>query len=224
MRIRAVVLAVVLSLVFGMGAQSASAQVAGEDEGVTAVRGSHGIVLRFGPRAARVYRRIAGRRVVVSCSTVSPLGGGFSEDGGSSESMRAPRRGRRIRTFTGGRVDYCSVRLGKPTRQVVAAAPLTADGRTFLDERETAWLLMVPFEVADQGAVPPSTAELVALGRGHVVALEGPGGTPPPGKLGYWNDGTLVAAVAMTAKGRRLFFETEGDVVRTNALVYLNAD
>src|SRR5215210_8489227 len=120
MRTPAVVLTVVLWLGFGVIAQSASAQMAGEDEGVTAVRGSHGIVLRFGPRAARVYRRIAGRRVVVSCSTVSPLGGGFSEDGGSSESMRAPRRGRRIRTFTGGRVDYCSVRLGKPTRELVA--------------------------------------------------------------------------------------------------------
>jgi hypothetical protein len=33
--------------------QTASAQVAGPDQGVTAARGAHGIVIKFGERAAK---------------------------------------------------------------------------------------------------------------------------------------------------------------------------
>ena len=43
--------------------QTASAQVAGPDQGVTAAHGAHGIVIKFGKRAAKTYRRIAGRRI-----------------------------------------------------------------------------------------------------------------------------------------------------------------
>ena len=60
--------------------------------------------------------------------------------------------------------------------------------------------------------------------HGHLVALDGPEGTPPAGKLGYWTDGVRVAAVALTRAGRRLFFEIDGDVTRTNVLNYLTGN
>ena len=62
--------------------QSASAQIPGPDQGVTVVRGAHGHVIKFGRKAAKTYRRIAGRRIKISCETVSrnPNGSGYSVD------------------------------------------------------------------------------------------------------------------------------------------------
>src|SRR4051812_36640613 len=104
---------------------SARAQLAGENQGVTAVRGRHGVVLRFGPRAAAVYRRIAGRRVEVGCTTLAKAGFGISEEGRSSELLRAPRRRGRIATGDRSRVDYCSIKLHRH-HELVALAPVTA--------------------------------------------------------------------------------------------------
>ena len=55
-----------------------------------------------------------------------------------------------------------------------------------------------------------------------VVALAGSADTPPAGKLGYWSDGAEhVALVTLSASGRRLFIEYEGDVLHTNVAGYL---
>ena len=42
----------------------------------TPPRGAHGYVLKFGKRAAKTYRRIAGRRIKISCETVSRIPNG----------------------------------------------------------------------------------------------------------------------------------------------------
>ena len=42
--------------------------------------------------------------------------------------------------------------------------------------------------------------------------------------MGYWTDGNRMVVAAVTPQGRRLFIDTEGDVVRTNVLIYLNQD
>ena len=222
---RPALLAVVVSLALAAAPPSASAQVAGEDQGVTAVRGSHGTVMRFGKRAASAYRRIAGRKVVVACSTVERVPGGFTVDGGTSGVVRAPKRRGRLRTLVGGRVDFCSVRLrGRGGGPSIAVAPVTADGRTYLDEQRTVGYLDVPFVIDDpRGAAPMPIAEMVAKGKGLVVALDGPDGTPPAEKVGYWTDGVRVVTAAVTRQGRRLFLELAGDVVRTNVLPYLTA-
>jgi hypothetical protein len=222
MRTRLLLAAVALSLTLAALPAVASAQLAGEAQGVTIVNGKQGYVLRFDKRAAKTYHRIAGRRVEVRCETVSPSAGSLVVDGGSSTEVRAPRRRGGIRTLTRGRVDYCSVRLTSLGRQLVAEAPVTAAGRTYLDEVETVAVLLLPFDIDEPLAAP--TTKMVAEGHGIIVALDGPDGTPPRGKVGYWTDGTRVVTAAVTRAGRRLFFESEGDVVRTNVLPYFNAD
>lgn len=59
-----------------------------------------------------------------------------------------------------------------------------------------------------------------------VVALSSPSDTPPAGSLGYYSDGTEhVAAVVLSASGRRLFLEFDVDhTIRTNVSEYLFQD
>ena len=222
MRLRPLLFVIVLSLALLGVAQSAPAQVAGEKEGVTIVRGSHGHVMRFAKRAAKVYRRIAGRRVTVTCSRVTNASGNLVVDEGVSGVMRAPRKGRRLRGLASG-TDFCSVRLRRGGW--VAVAPITAEGRTYINELFTAAALDFPFILADEGTdVPAPIALVVQRGRGFVVALDGPDASPPAGKLGYWTDGVRSVSAMLTAAGRRLFIDIERDVVRTNVLPYLTND
>jgi hypothetical protein len=206
--------------------QTASAQVAGPDQGVTAAHGAHGIVIKFGKRAAKTYRRIAGRRIKVSCERVSRNadGYGYSVDGGIEMTVRAPRKRGRIRTFDRSRADICTVRLPKAGDEVIAATPLAARGRAFLDEFSTAVLVEgVPELGIHDGKLAPA-ADLVARGHGFIVALDGPDASPPHGKVGYWTDGVRVVAAAVSGAGRRLFVEVERDVFRTNVLGYITSD
>ena len=62
--------------------------------------------------------------------------------------------------------------------------------------------------------------------RLSVVALASPSDSPPPGSIGYYSDGARhVAAVVLSATGRRLFLELDADdVVRTHVLRYIIDD
>jgi hypothetical protein len=220
---RRLLLVISASLAVAAIPQSASAQVAGEVQGVTAARGHDGAVLRFSKRAAPVYRKIAGRRVILGCGTVERDAGGYSVTAEGFTVVRAPRRRSTLHTHDVSKVDYCFVRLRRPGKPLVAIAPVTQAGRTYLDELATVGLLLLPFAVATEGDqnAPVTTDQAIADGHGFVVALDGPDGVPPWGKVGYWTDGTRVVVAAVTKRGRRLFFEVEGDVVRTNVLGYL---
>ncbi len=140
-------------------------------------------------------------------------GGGFAAAGESGTETRAPRRRGRLDTFT-IHADYCSVRL-KKHHELVALTPVTETGRTYLDELETAVALDAVLSIGGDGSTTPApTPEVVAKGKGSFVALDGPDGSPPKGKLGYWTDGVRVVSAAI---------EIDGDVVSTNVLGYLNA-
>jgi hypothetical protein len=61
--------------------------------------------------------------------------------------------------------------------------------------------------------------------RPGVVALANPADTPPQEAIGYYSDGQQhVAAVAVSASGRRLFVEHEGDVLHTNVAGYIHGE
>ena len=54
------------------------------------------------------------------------------------------------------------------------------------------------------------------------VELVDPTDTPPAGSLGYYSDGhEHVAAAMLSASGRRLFLEYDGDAVSTNVQPYI---
>jgi len=121
-------------------------------------------------------------------------------------------------------------------RKLIVAIPLTQRGAVRLDERARAHALVTLLSIAvvlprregfDRYA---TSAELVAylplLRRPlklSVVPLASPSDTPPVGSIGYYSDGAQhVAAVVVSATGRRLFFEADVDnVIRTNVIEYI---
>jgi hypothetical protein len=226
----------------------------GQANGVRIVREHGAIVVVFTQRAERLWRRVAGKRVSVFCEeTLDPDedGFGFVVLQGGGTTMRAPRRGRRIRTgdLTRG-MDFCEVWLEARTirrngtrerhrRELIVAIPVTQQGAVHLDERARAHALMGLIQLASIDAERrgldhfPTSAELVEFVpvlprpvRLSVVALASPSDTPPAGSIGYYSDGARhVAAVVLSASGRRLFLEYDVDgVIRTNVVGYLYGD
>ena len=234
---------------------TASAQLpVGHADGVRIVREHGAIVVVFGPSATRLWRRVAGRRVSVFCEKGpdrDPDNPGFSFSEGGGTTFRAPERGRRLRTgdLTRG-MDVCEVSLPPRTvrrnggrrhypERLIVAIPLTQRGAVRLDERARAHALVTVLQIAavlprqkgsDRYATPAElVAYLPALGRPlelSVVELASPSDTPPAGSLGYYSDGAQhVAAVVLSASGRRLFFEADvDDVIRSNVIGYVYGD
>ena len=109
--------------------------------------------------------------------------------------------------------------------------PLTQRGAVYLDEEKNVHLMMsvlflAGLEAEDRGEATSPTAEQLLSWRPRlrrvVSALAGPDDTPPAGRVGYWSDGAQhVAVVTVSALGRRLFWEGEGDVLHTNVAGYV---
>jgi hypothetical protein len=255
---RGLALATVAVVLLGV-APAADAQTVqlpvGEANGVRIVRDQSGaIVVVFQPRAARLWRRVAGRLVSVLCEKgpdpdPDDPGTFFSEEGGAT--FRAPKRGRRLRTgdLTRG-MDICEVSLPPRTvrrnggrhhygRRLIVAIPLTQRGAVRLDERARAQALATLLQIASvfprregpgRYATPAELVSFLPLMKRplklSVVELPNPSDTPPAGSIGYYSDGAQhVAAVVLSASGRRLFLEGDVDhVIRTNVAEYLYGD
>jgi hypothetical protein len=209
-------------------------------DGVRLVRERGALVVVFAKRAERVWKRVAGKRVDVHCTQL------FEDGTGSGNNVvRAPKRGRRIRTGDGSRGwDYCRLWLEARTvrrdgmrrriqRRLITSLPLTQEGTVFLDNQYNAFLLMGLLTASEltaedrgrDGYLTPD--ELMQLanpkpGELTLVVLPSPSDTPPAGAIGYYSDGAQHAAVViLSAAGKRLFFEVIGDAVHTNVLRYL---
>ena len=236
MRIAVTGLVAALLLALAVPAAAQTPLPVGEADGVRLVRERGELVVVFTPRAQRLWRRVAGKRVDVSC--VEFLEGG-TRSGGNL--LRAPKRGRRIRTGDGSRVDYCRVWL--PARRVgrggerqrrgrvlIVSIPFTQEGAVFLEEQDDAiglvgLMTLSEFAAEDMGRAGYLTyAELLELvtdaqpgARSLLVELAAPSDTPPPEKVGYYSDGARhAAAVVVSGTGKRLFLEVNGDVLHTN--------
>ena len=233
MRVVTAVLVVAALLVVPATAGAQAPLPVGEADGVRIVRERGAIVVVFTPKAKTLWRRPAGRNASVDTTE-------FLENSTASggTTMRVPKRGRRLRTGDRTRgMDYCDVWLEHKRgarfvgRELLVSIPLTQRGAVHLDEREkTHSLLGVLFlaeTLAHKQRLPghPTAEQLFARWprlTNSVVALAGSADTPPAGKLGYWSDGAEhVALVTLSASGRRLFIEYEGDVLHTNVAGYL---
>jgi hypothetical protein len=211
-------------------------------DGVRLVRERGALVVVFAKRAERLWKRVAGRRVDVHCTQL------FEDGTGSGNNpVRAPKRGRRIRTGDGSRGwDYCRLWLEARTverdgrrrrvqRRLITSLPLTQEGTVFLDNQYNAFLLMGVLTISElsaenrgrDGYLTPD--ELMQLanpqpGEPDLAVLPSPSDTPPAGAIGYYSDGAQHAAVViLSAAGKRLFFEVNGDAVHTNVLRYLGS-
>jgi hypothetical protein len=188
--------------------------------------------IRFDAKADRLYRTIAGRKVVKVCTGVSPQGTELVVDStiSSSGGRALPRRRGTVTTSAAG-VDMCAIGT-RPSKdesclllraeqdwcaRVIVA--VNADGRAYLDQRS--WTLEL-FNADDQlRGLPPEWAPTpVELLRGvvepEVVGLDSPDASPPAGKLGLAGDADNHTIVALRADGVRRFLRREGDVVSTN--------
>lgn len=157
------------------GATAQAPLPVGESHGVRIVRERGAIVVVFTDRAAKRWRRIAGRLVSLDCIDQAPSVGGpprartfigpehpgdITEESGGGVIMRAPKRGRRLETgdLTRG-MDYCRVFLEPRTvrrdgvrqrtgRRLIVTVPLTQAGAVFLDEQTRARRLLVTLALA----------------------------------------------------------------------------
>jgi hypothetical protein len=232
------VIAVTVALMLVPTAAQAQLPV-GEADGVRVVREQGGIVAIFTPDAAKLYKRIAGKKVLVSCSRILEEATQTNETG-----LVAPRQ--RGELVTGDRsrgYDYCRLWLAprkitirgksqRVPRQLIVSVPLTQQGAVFLDEEMKTFAMLgvavVAGIVEEREKLPghPTYDQLVGkypkIAR-RVVGLAAPGDTPPAGKIGYYSDGAEhVALVVLSASGRRLFIEEAADdVLSTNVAEYL---
>lgn len=236
-----------LAIVLLAAPSTAAAQAAlpvGESRGVRVVRERGAIVVVFTQRAEKLRRRVAGRLVEVDCTDLDPergrpraftfIGpphpGEIREIAGGGVTMRAPKRGRRIRTgdLTRG-MDFC--RISRVTRgkdrRLIVLVPLNQAGAIHLDEWRRARRLMVVLALAGFVAEElhlsgwPSHAQLVRRvgnDRGpRLVSLAAPTDTPPPRSIGYYSDRAQhVSVVNLSRSGRRLFVELSDDALSTN--------
>jgi hypothetical protein len=240
--VTAVVTALLLALAAPSAATAQGPLPLSATDGVRLVRERGALVVVFAKRAERLWRRVAGRRVDVHCTQL------FEDGTGSGNNVvRAPKRGRRIRTGDGSRGwDYCRLWLEARTvrrdgrsrrvpRRLITSLPLTQQGTVFLDNQYNAFLLSILLMASEliaedrgrEGFLMPD--ELMQLanpkpGEPALAVLPSPSDTPPAGAIGYYSDGAKhAAAVIVSAAGKRLFFEVNGDAVHTNVLRYLGA-
>jgi hypothetical protein len=205
-------------------------------DGVTAGQTARGTYVRFGPQAAGLYRRFAGRTVTVGCGrpsidaeeTFSSLGtnGARRLEGGGylSTNQRLPRRRGRVELrFVGAPYDVCFIATGRKSADDVCLAvsslggrdacvrvvvALTDRGLADIDERS---------RVIELGALFGAPLEEAQREFGaDVVVLDSPDASPPIGKVGIFEAGTTTAAVALLRDGRRLFVRQDGEVYSTN--------
>jgi hypothetical protein len=191
---------------------------------------SGGVTITFTARAARLYRRVAGRRTVVRCQAVDASGPVLLPLDRADElfqDKRAARKRRplRIRHAAGARFDVCElsvVRLRgdrRPRTLVSLALPLTPTGAAYLEgrrlgERMVAVMIFTA-NLGKAGAYPATQAVADIVPR--LVVLAAPGDSPPPGRVGLYSDGARhVTVVALTSAGARLFIDADGGVVTSN--------
>ena len=237
-RVRRAVAGTVLSAAL-VAPAAATAQVPTlplEVRGVTAANGNGGSVrIVFSDAAARLYRRIAGRTLIVRCQRVDgPSGPLLLREERASEleaTLTVPQRRRPIRVRRRGAsagFDVCTLVGGhlrgrrqaqRFVRTLSLAVPLTQDGAGFLHEKALGNRMVAALDlVAANGRderYPAFDAMAGVIPR--LVQLAAPDATPPPGRLGLFTDAAQhVTVVAVSLLGTRLFIDVNGVTLTSN--------
>ena len=211
---------------------AASAQLPLEVRGVTAVNGSEGAVrITFSRDAARLYRRVAGRTLLVTCVRVAdgPLLLREDRAGELVRTRTAPERRRPIRLRGGGAAfDVCKLVAGRMTGRrsnrrfattLTLDVPLTQAGAVFLRDRRLGDRLVAALDlVAANGRDGryPAFADVADV-IPRLVQLATPDATPAPGAIGLYTDAAQhVTIVAVSVLGQRLFIDANGDTLSSN--------
>ena len=196
--------------------------------------GPGAVRITFTPDAARLYRRVAGHRLIVRCEHVTTTGPLLLREDRASELVRTftpPAKRRPIALRQPGssaRVDVCELvggklRGGKRNPRFVTAftvnVPVTQAGALFLRQRSLGDRMVAALDlVAANGSDGryPAFAQLRDVIPG-LAELAAPDATPPAGRIGLFSDGAQhVTVAAVTLTGARLFIDVNGEVLTSN--------
>jgi len=199
--------------------------------------------LRFAPKAAKLYKQVAGKRTVVACGQAALDQVGRVEIGGvghDTTTVRLPRTRSRVPLGTSGGADVCtlSTRVGKNEDEdclrnstdekrycVRVIVPLTDAGRKRLDGlARSAELLLVIGAVAFVDPDKPALAQVQELLGPDAVELATPDAAPPAGKVGFFSQGLNYGGAALLADGSRRFVTFQDGVLTTNDPVFMGFD
>jgi len=208
------------------------------EAGYVAVKPSgKSIVISFHRGAAGTFKLIAGRRVDVTCTAVGKARRtGATVVESDTKTLRAPKRRRAFRVALSPRsAAFCVVSRSRfsrrkgditstfPSRRV-AVIPLTQRGAVFLDEgRKTNAMVDLAGQAEvlaggrKDGLYPPAS-ELERKVGSRPAALATPDATPPPGRVGVYTNARDITIVTLSATGRRLYIQTEGERFSTNVI------
>ncbi|MDA0170359.1 hypothetical protein OJ998_14770 [Solirubrobacter taibaiensis] len=230
--LRALLLALVALLIVVPSANAAYADRfvpfvdVSDDVHVGTARGE--MYVRFGPKAAKLYRKLAGRTYTSGCIADPPGGEGTS---GDLPGDRAPRK--RSRLYISGLpgADVCFIASpmrasddrclfarvpdfvpGEAPQCLRAIVAMSDQGRAYVDAY--ARTMEIATIIFDED--PLSFAELQKDLGSDVVALAGPDDAPPPGTVGHFDNGHTRVISALLADGTRKFARMDGDVYSSN--------
>lgn len=190
----------------------------------------------------RFTRVLRGYVLDAECTTLGAPVQGFTPSTQSSGGEDTARPGKRIthRVLLDRDADFCNIgrarqkitRNGVRTTSVsgppLDSLALTQKGAAFLDEDQVMQKLVVILDAAiarasgDPGRRFPPAEKIAAESRGKVIALGSPDASPPAGAIGLFTDGANHAeVVALSALNQRLFIDSNGGALATNAPEHL---
>jgi hypothetical protein len=209
---RRLLLATVLLL--AVPAATAEAQLPQASQpGIRVSRSAGGrVAITFLDTAAgrRAYRRYAGRTVTIRCQSIADRVLGAGPTGVATAKVRFRSSLSTLRLRFRGNVNLCTF------GSVSVATDATA--RKFLADLGLAAVLP---EVAARAARSGAAPAVRRLGKAGVV-IGDLASTPRRGRIGVYARGGVAAAVARSASGRRLFWQMQGQEIRTNVLAPLD--
>ena len=197
--------------------------------------GPGAVRIDFTRAAVRLYRRVAGRTLIVRCARVGePTGPLLLREDRTSELARtitAPAKRRPIRLqkrASSAQFDFCQLVGGRLrggranprfVRSLSLTVPVTQAGALFLHERSLGDRMVAALDLV-AGLGRDGRYPAFAAVRGlipNLVELAAPDATPPAGALGLYSDGAQHVTVgAMTVTGRRLYIDVNGEVLSSN--------
>jgi hypothetical protein len=192
------------------------------------------VTVRFAGRSAKAYKKIAHRKVRLSCVVPAPERV-FTPNltvatlpRSATAVVRVSRHGGAV-TATLSRAPGSVCEIWDDGAQV-AVAGLDTTGRRWLQDAQALELISTADDdrlrpVAPGGRAYRPATQIAAQDPKRYVALSGPAATSPAGRVGVWSDGAQrYELVATSASGRRFFLEDQaGGVLRSNVLSALVA-
>lgn len=201
-------------------------------KGVTASANARSVRITFGPRAAKLYRTLAGENARVGCGdpsvrSVGNISSSSSSDGPTIRSSgglwwldrKLPRRRGTVSFHRAQSADLCFITTDE-RRSDEGCMPFISDcvrllvavndtGRASLDVFARAIELDLAFST-------PLEDLREDVGANAIVALPAPDAVPAHGQVGVFDDGVTRTVAAMRADGQRLFVSRSAGVFSTN--------